>query len=82
MNQLVCKQMRSRLCILETVKPLKIILDFAMASKMKNIDHKKNSLFHPEHGFHPKKPHGLSEEPNPLLLATLILVTLVFAYLV
>ena len=58
--------MRSRLCSLKTVKPLKMILDSAMASKMKNIYHKKNSLFYPEDGFHPKKLHGLSEEPNPL----------------
>ncbi len=58
--------MRSRLCILKTVKPLKIILDSAMASKIKNIDHKKTSLFHLEDGFHPNKLHGLSEEPNPL----------------
>ena len=57
--------MKGRLCILKTVKPLKMILDSAMASKMKNIDPKKNSLFYPEDGFHPKKLHGLSEEPNP-----------------
>ena len=37
-----------------------------MASKMKNIYHKKTSLFYPEDGFHPKILHGLSEEPNPL----------------
>ena len=37
-----------------------------MASKMKNIYHKKTSLFYPEDGFHPEKLHGLSEEPNPL----------------
>ena len=37
-----------------------------MASKMKNIDPKKTSLFYSEDGFHPKKLHGLSEEPNPL----------------
>ena len=37
-----------------------------MASKMKNIDQKKTSLFYPEDGFHPKILHGLSEEPNPL----------------
>ena len=56
-----CKQMKSRLCILETIKPLKVILDSAMASKMKNIDPKKSSLFNLEDGFHPKKIHGLSE---------------------
>ena len=43
-----------------------MILDSAMASKMKNIDHKKTLLFKTEDGFHPKKLHGLSEEPNPL----------------
>ena len=59
------KKMKSCLCILETIKPLKMILDSAMASKMKNIDPKKTSLFYPEDGFHPKKLHGLSEEPNP-----------------
>ena len=42
-----------------------MILDSAMASKMQNIDPKKTSLFYPEDGFHPKKLHGLSEEPNP-----------------
>ena len=48
--------MKSRLCILETVKPLKMILDSAMASKMKNIYHKKTScFFYPEDGFHQKK---------------------------
>ena len=47
--------MNSRLCILETIKPLKMILDSALASKMKNIDPKKTSLFYPEDGFHPKK---------------------------
>jgi hypothetical protein len=43
-----------------------MILDSAMASKMTNIDPKKTSLFYPKDGFHPKKLHGLSEEPNPL----------------
>ena len=47
--------MKSRLCILETIKPLKIILDSAMASKMKIIDDKKSSLFNPEDGFRAKK---------------------------
>ena len=37
--------MRSRLCILETIKTLKMILDSAMASKMKNIYHKKLNFF-------------------------------------
>jgi hypothetical protein len=32
-----------------------MILDSAKASKMKNIKHKKTSLFYPEDGFHPKK---------------------------
>ena len=41
-----------------------MIFDSAMASKMKNAYHKKTSLFYPEYGFHPKKLHGLSEEPN------------------
>jgi hypothetical protein len=45
-----------------------MILDSAMASKMKNIYHKKTSLFYPEDGFHPKILHGLSEEPNPFLI--------------
>ena len=58
--------MKSRLCILETIKPLKMILDSAMASKIKNIDPKIISLFYPKDGFHPKKLHGLLEEPNPL----------------
>ena len=58
--------MKSRRCILETIKPLNIILDSAMASKTKNIDQKKSSPFYPEDGFHPKKIHGVSEEPNPL----------------
>ena len=48
-------KMRSCLFILETVKPLKMILDSAMASTMKNIYHKKTLLFYPEDGFHPKK---------------------------
>ena len=47
--------MRSCLCILETVKTLKIILDSAMASNMKNIYHKKTSHFYSEDGFHPKE---------------------------
>ena len=64
--------MKSRLCILETIKPLKVILDSAMASKMKNIDPKKSSLFNLEDGFHPKKIHGLSEEPNPLTKRELV----------
>ena len=63
--------MRSRLCILETVEPLKIILDYAMSSKIKNIYRKKTSLFYPQDGFHPKKLHGLSEEPNPFELQNL-----------
>jgi hypothetical protein len=32
-----------------------MILNSAMASKMKNIYYKKASLFYPEDGFHPKK---------------------------
>ena len=37
-----------------------------MASKIKNIYHKKTLIFfYPEDGFYPKKLHGLSEEPNP-----------------
>ena len=47
--------MKSRLCILGTIEPLKIIIDSAMASKMKNIDPKKTSLVYPKDGFHPKK---------------------------
>ena len=46
--------MRSHLRILETVKPLKMILDSAMASKM-NIYHKKLPFFYLEDDFHPKK---------------------------
>ena len=65
-NWLVCKQMRSRLCILETVKPLKMILDSAMASKMKNIYHKKTSLFYLEDGFHPKKTSWSLRGTKPL----------------
>ena len=47
--------MKSHLCILETIKPLKNILDSAMTSKMKNIDPKKKFTFFPKDGFHPKK---------------------------
>ena len=50
---LCCSQMKSHLCILETVKPLKIILDSSMASKMKNIDPKQvHFFFYPKDGFH------------------------------
>ena len=66
-NPLICKQMRSRLCILETIKPLKMILDSAMASKMKNIYHKKLNFFTQKMVFIQKKLHGLSEEPNPFV---------------
>ena len=58
--------MKSCLCILEAIKPLKLILDSAMASKMKNIDPQKTLFLYPEDRLHPKKLHGLSEEPNPL----------------
>ena len=44
--------MKIQLCILEAMKPLKIILDSAMASKMKNIDPKKRPLLYPKDGFH------------------------------
>ena len=47
--------MKSHICILEIIKPQKMILDSAMASKMKNIDPKKTSQFNPKDGFHPKK---------------------------
>ena len=60
--------MRSRLCILKTVKPLKMILDSAMASKMKNIYHKKTSLFDPADGLHPKKTSWSREETKPFSL--------------
>ena len=64
--------MRSRLCILKTVKLLKMILDSAMASKMKNIYHKKASLFLPGSWISSKKKlHGLSEEPNLLTVFVL-----------
>ena len=51
--------MKSRLCILYTLKRLKTILDSEMASKMKNIDTKKITFYHKEE-FHQKK--------NPLSL--------------
>ena len=50
-----CKQMKSCLCILETIKPLKVILDSAMASKMRNIDQKKNHFFTQKMVFIQKK---------------------------
>ena len=36
-----------------------------MASKMKNIDPKKTSLFYPEDGFHPKKTSWSLGETKP-----------------
>ena len=46
-----------------------------MASKMKNIDPKKTSLFYPEDGFHPKKTSwslgGTKPFPNFWILAWL-----------
>ena len=59
------KQMKSCLCILETIKPIKVNLDSAMASIMKNIDPQKKSLFYPKDGFHPTKIHGLSKKQSP-----------------
>ena len=47
--------MKSRLCILETMKPLKIILDSAMSSKMKNSDQKKVHFYTPKMVFIQKK---------------------------
>ena len=47
--------MKSSLCILETIRPLQIILDSIMASKMKKILTLKRSLFNPKDDFHPKK---------------------------
>ena len=58
--------MRSRLCIPETVKLLKMIFDSAMASKMKNIYHNKTSLFYPEDVFHPKKNFMVSQRNQTL----------------
>ena len=40
--------MKSRLCILEIIKPLKMILDFAMASKMKLLTPKTLDFFTPK----------------------------------
>ena len=61
--------MRSRLCILETIKPLKMIFDSAMASKIKKIFTTiKLHFFTQKMFFIQKKLHGLSEEPNPFLI--------------
>ena len=65
-NWLVCKQMRSCLCILETVKPLKIILYSEMASKMKNIYHEKNFTFLPGRWFSSKKNFMVSRRNQTL----------------
>jgi hypothetical protein len=46
--------MRSHLCILKTVKPLKMILDSAMASKMKKYLPQKNFTFLPGRWFSSK----------------------------
>ena len=43
-----------------------MILDSAMASKMKNIDHQKTSLFYQEDGFHPKKNFMVSRRNQTL----------------
>ena len=50
----------------KSLNPMKMILDSAMASKMKNINPKKNFIFLTQRWFSSKKKlHGLSEEPNP-----------------
>ena len=49
---------------------------------MKNIYHKKTSLFYPEDGFHPKILHGLSEEPNPFLWPIFFITVLTEEYVI
>ena len=58
--------MKICLCILETIKPLKVNLDSAMASKMKNINPQKSSLFLPQRWFSSNKNPWSLEKTKPL----------------
>ena len=61
----VMQRMKGCLCNLVTIQPPRIIMDSAMASKiLKKILTPKKLTFFTLDVFHPKKTHGLLEEPN------------------